>query len=342
MKTPGSRTPFTLAVIGLLALMAGSAQGALLLYDGFETYANSSGLNTQNGGTAAGGSTWSAWSTASSGQTAQNAALSYSSGQVSVSGGARAFQSDAGATSFLVSRTFSMPALADGESIYVSYLMRATSGFGGANTFTQVGLVNSNNWGAITRQNGSVTDLGVRVSSSDVFGDADALADAQTYFVVQRYTISGANTSVSVWLNPTSATLGAPNATATGASLPLDSLRFRGALGTATYLFDEVRIGQSVADVVPLVPEPGAPFLLAATALGLHAFTRRRRGSRGMVPSPSRAAEGSGTAARPTTLGSTPEAVERRMPVARETSPVMLKSASWKATTDWTEAAMLP
>ena len=44
------------------------------------------------------------------------------------------------------------------------------------------------------------------------------------------------------------------------------SLRFRGATGIGTYLYDEVRIGTSVADVVP-VPEPQVLALLAIAGL---------------------------------------------------------------------------
>ena len=268
-----------LAALALLGASVTSNHAALLLYDGFESYTTGLGINTQNGGTASGGATWSAWSTASAGQTTQAVSLSYSGGSVSVGGGTKVLQSNAGSLTWLTLRNYTIPAVADGSSVYVSYLMQAVSGFSGADTFTQVGIYPSTSWGTVTQLTAGSTDVGVRAGSGSFVGgpSTESLTNGTTYFVVQQYTISGANTTVSTWLNPTSLTLGTATASGTAATgaMTFTSLRFRGATGIGTYLYDEVRIGTSVADVVP-VPEPQVFALLAIAGLfSMRCFRRR-------------------------------------------------------------------
>ncbi len=270
----------SISTLTALALMSCSLPGhaALLLYDGFENYTANAGINGTNQGSASGGSSWSAWSTASVGQTVQTAALSYSGGSVTVNGGSQAFLSDSNTTTFLTTRVFTITAPLDGESIYVSYLMRAVSGFSGASTFTQTGLINSQNWGAVTALNSGQTDLGVRAGSGTFISSAnDNLQNGTTYFIVQQYQISGANTIISTWLNPTSTTLGSPTGSGTGTTIALNRLYLRGAIGTGAYSYDEFRIGTTIGDVV--VPEPSTSLLMALglVALGLVALGNRRR-----------------------------------------------------------------
>jgi hypothetical protein len=267
-----------LTAVCLAAAFTVSSQAALLLYDGMESYTPGAGISGLNGGTAAGGASWSAYSTASAGQTIESATLSYSGGTVLVNGGTNAYFSNSGAATFQTLRDYTIPAVSDGGSIFVSYLMNSPGSFNGDNTFTQVGLYPSQNWGAVTYLSGGDTQLGVRAGSgSNIGGTANDLQDGVTYFVVQQYQISGANTIINTWLNPTSLTLGTPDTTSTGTSMTFTQLRIRGALTTGSYYFDEFRVGTSIADVVP-VPEPAALSLILLGGAGAAVFRRRSRG----------------------------------------------------------------
>ncbi len=107
-----------------------------------------------------------------------------------------------------------------------------------------------------------------------------------TVFIVGSYTfVTGTgNDTSSLWINPSSSTFGgsAPSAslTAVGGTDQADISQFllRGAAGSPSGLFDELRVGTSWADVTPAaIPEPStyAAILGGVALLGVAA--RRRR-----------------------------------------------------------------
>ena len=124
-----------------------------------------------------------------------------------------------------------------------------------------------------------VYQLGIYKNTGTAFGAlAPALLnEGDTEFVVARYTFgSGVNDdTVDLWLNPSPASLGTaapPAATVGGVGVgaadgtQLERFFWRSAgIGPQTTTTDELRIGQTWADVTP-VPEPSAACLSALAA----------------------------------------------------------------------------
>ena len=106
------------------------------------------------------------------------------------------------------------------------------------------------------------------------------MASTSTTFLVYRITFGTLNDTIDLFVNPTlgGALPAAPNATLTTADntfFPNAFNRIRVQSGDQAFTVDELRIGQSFADVAP-VPEPSATLaLLGAGAL----FMGRRRRS---------------------------------------------------------------
>jgi hypothetical protein len=106
---------------------------------------------------------------------------------------------------------------------------------------------------------------------------------------VGRFDLNGTDSTFHLWVtsNPTSLTLGGPDlalntANAVLTNLNASTVRFRhftitadtGTVGAAT--FDEIRFGETFADVSPVpIPEPSTYALLAA-GLGALVWLRRR------------------------------------------------------------------
>jgi len=140
----------------------------------------------------------------------------------------------------------------------------------------------------------SLFNLGVRASqtaASTTYWSAD-LTPGLTYLVVVGYTSSatpGTGGLSSLWINPSSATFGAPVApaadgstvgsmNATGSNDHVDSLIIgagiaAGADPTQT-IIDEIRVGTTWGEVVP---EPSALVLAGLGALSLVSWSRARR-----------------------------------------------------------------
>ncbi len=100
-----------------------------------------------------------------------------------------------------------------------------------------------------------------------------------TYLIVFKYGFSsaGASDTFSVWFNPTSDSDSAA-ITASGLDIGLQQTEMRSVNANGSLVFDEIRLGTTFGDVVPVaVPEPstlGAVFGVGALALA--AYRRRR------------------------------------------------------------------
>lgn len=275
--------PFALLTLWLTVPMAGAA---LVAYDGFADYANGA-LAGNNGG-----SGWSnAWATNNGTVNVTANGLSYSAGSITVGGNSQA-ASIVGASNngSVATRQFTN---ITGSEVWFSLLVQP-NGSGGDdfiqlyvgtnNNFNNSGAVgdlssngNSNSWGARVR-------AGAGDSGTDVGNTA--LVDGTTVLLVGHISTGGTSGATGIydllqlWVNPTSTTLGAPDASVDG-SLDLATTTGIDWFGIRTvnldagdnYIFDEFRVGTTLESVV--VPEPGTISLTLALA-GILAFKRRR------------------------------------------------------------------
>lgn len=110
-------------------------------------------------------------------------------------------------------------------------------------------------------------------------------AGAETVFVVLKYTFDSVNgDSASLFINPTpgSAEPGAQLTVTAGTALNLNTTGIRSffvrnnSVEPDTLLIDELRIGDSWADVTPAVPEPGTAALAILGGFGILALRRFR------------------------------------------------------------------
>ena len=261
--------------------------GALVVaQDSYESYPAGSQLNGQNGGTGWTGP-YVVTSALATNVTVTNQNLSYAGGQVSVNGGSRAVSIAGPADSNnLITRSF---AAQTGSPVYFSFLYNTNST---AEAFLQFGLESGNT----AEPNASVGVQGIAGNGGGAEGFFARVPNAgnttfatsginanQTYFVVARVSKGTGSTTynvVDLFVNPTSLnestpTLTATNAAGTGVST-FDNFVLRTARTDAgsIYNFDQLTIGTTYADVVP-VPEPASVGLLALAGAGL--LARRRR-----------------------------------------------------------------
>ena len=113
-------------------------------------------------------------------------------------------------------------------------------------------------------------------------GTGTALAIGSTNLIVEEIDLTAK--TASMWLNPGSATFAdnslTPTATASISGITataVDDVGFKAQSGTGTYLVDNLIVGQTWADVTPVIPEPST-YLLVGTGLAMMlGFIRRRR-----------------------------------------------------------------
>jgi hypothetical protein len=270
------------AALFLGSCAAETCSAALIAYDGFEATTNG-GLNTQSGGTG-----WtSSWS-AVSGIDANANTLSYSNGSVAVNGGSRATKIGATTDSTnAANRSFA----SQSGTVYFSFLFRADTGTAvDTDDFISFMMnndtVNTDSAGIGKPNNGSL-NLGARVGTSnggDTTDSTTALVAGTTYFLVGKVSKTTTNYDrVDLFINPSSniepglASV-TDSAMSAFSTISFFSLRTLTVDGTDNYQFDELRVGTTFADVVPLavpVPEPGTMIALSLAA-GLGYWTKRR------------------------------------------------------------------
>ncbi len=136
---------------------------------------------------------------------------------------------------------------------------------------------------------GNGYDMVARIGAND--GTEIALTLGSPILIVGKYSLNAVgNEFMEVWLNPATSTLGGADLTSgssaggyssLSASSTINGASFAfnaaGALGnTFTGTLDEIRVGDTYADVTPVIPEPASMTLLAVGGLMM---LRRRRGA---------------------------------------------------------------
>jgi hypothetical protein len=84
--------------------------------------------------------------------------------------------------------------------------------------------------------------------------------------------------TLDLWMDPViGATLGSPNDSYSGARMTLNKIDIRYGYQEGGSLVDEIRIGETMADVLPAVPIPAAFWLLVSGLIALVGFRKNFR-----------------------------------------------------------------
>jgi hypothetical protein len=275
-----------LALVSATTLFSvASVQAQVIASDNFDSYSLSS-LSSQTGaGTGLAGN----WSAAANSGSANVVAPGL--------GGGNGLQMSVPSSSSSIMAARQLAAPITGQNIYVSYLWQyaAGPGFGGtsgdsttfalalSDTATDTGVLNY----GMRATTGTQTFMTRQGTGGPVAGASLNLAGSvanpsSTYLLVAEYVWDGTKYSgINAWINPTSLTQTTADVTlATGGTLTsLSYVYFREGAPAINAVFntDNLKIGNTWADVVP-APEPGSIALLtlgAVTGLGFY-----RRGKR--------------------------------------------------------------
>lgn len=270
-----------ISTIAFLTYHSGSAQAALIAYEGFEQY-SSGPLAGNNQGTGWSGSQ-SAWAAVSGLNVGANN-LSYNNGIVSVNGGnnvARVLVTSDSTSA--ASRSFAEQT----GTVYFSFLFRANAGTVDANDFISFMMNNDatvTNSAGIGKPTNTNTFLGARigtVNGGDTTNSSTTFLAGTTYFLVGSVSkVSGSTdyNRVQLYINPSSniepGTASATDNAAGGFStISYFTLRTLTLDSDDDYQFDELRIGTTFASVVP-IPEPSTWVIFTAGASLLFGWRR--------------------------------------------------------------------
>jgi len=215
--------------------------------------------------------------------------LSYTGGDISINGGNRhlSLSMPAGDVANALQKSFTLSGQGDGSTVYFSFLYQASAA--SSSEFAISGLAN----GPDMRDSGAVladrtTPQARLYDASQNSGTATAIAGGlgndTTYFLVGRVTFnSSGDEEFDLILDPTSTDEATAFASPNTVSRDIGVTAFDqfGVLASGanagTKLYDEIRIGNSYAEVIA-VPEPQTALLAVIGAtLVLLASNRRRR-----------------------------------------------------------------
>jgi hypothetical protein len=285
-----------LAAIAIGALQTMHATAALLVYEGFD-YPDATSLRTQTGG-----SGWSgAWTnTGNATETATNPGLTYPNltvlGNKATLNGQQTTSTN-GNNAFLL-RDLSQTFGTDGTTVWLSFIGQRTGnksagGTGQPLNYQRVyalSLFNSTteqaSIGELSNDPADAWSLNPDLTLVSASSHTPVPIDSQA-FLLARIDFVGAGTDKAyLWVNP-DLSLGEP-AIDTAAATATDELTFTrlrmtvggsqnsGATLAAAGLFDEIRIGDTFADVAP-VPEPGSVVTALAIVCAAAGARRHRR-----------------------------------------------------------------
>jgi hypothetical protein len=169
---------------------------------------------------------------------------------------------------------------ADGSTLYASFLIRGTAGSAPADFFGMY-LHGSSQDLFIGKAGGGVADQWVLEQRGGLTQTASGQAvGTDTTLLVVKMAFGALADEISLYVNPT---WGGPEplANATTDLMNLGSISGLGLFGSHAYDIDEIRLGQSFADVAGgTVPEP-APWMLMLAGLAAAGALHRRRGGHG-------------------------------------------------------------
>lgn len=171
----------------------------------------------------------------------------------------------------------------DGTMLYFSTLMKLTDSWvpGNVARFKIGAAETSGNTYFGVNLGGAANKWGISRGSTGTFGDSGVAASAgQTVLLVAKFVFGNGNVdTIDLWVNPVlGQDPGAPMASISGGDFTMTNFNTRPGTASAMIL-DEIRLGESYADVTPFsaVPEPST----VAALLGLGAFALGvRRGRR--------------------------------------------------------------
>jgi hypothetical protein len=266
--------------------------GATILHEPFEYDAASSGdgeLTGKNGGTGFPG----AWVDADAEGGGGNFAFNIADGGLSfpglVSSGNAALRSDsAGNRTRANARAFDTTGLTDdGDTLYFSFLFQfgtETGGWASVYFLSDAGAVDGSS-GRIQYDNGYGARIGgdgileakSAGSEADYGPDSADYDEGEEHLVIGRISFGATEDKVEIWLDDLTAS-GAADSIATSSSLTRGENVYLSARKDTAIALDELRLGETLADVTgaAVIPEPST---LAGLGLGglLLALRRRRR-----------------------------------------------------------------
>ncbi len=281
------------AMVGVSALLvaaaAATAGAGLIAYEGFETYAAGTQVESSSGVGLSGGTGWTdAWNvvdTYRTNVTVVNQSLSYTSGSVQVNGGTKAMRVTgiSNTTGNFVLAGRGVPSTTG--TYYLSMLFYAPT-VAVDSDFIQMGFDTA--WANPRTSIGQTNNAGVpawfarttSTSGNSTFA-TDTVTPADTYFLVAKVSRVSGSTNynrVDLYVNPTSLTEpGTPNATRIGdsgiASLAYFVIREAFVETADTYYFDEIKIVDSWAGAMP---EPATLALMGLGIVGVYLGRRLR------------------------------------------------------------------
>lgn len=263
--------------LGLVLCFAADLRGTQIAYEGFN-YTTPGGLVGKNGGSGFGANAWASVS----GQTdpaLAAASLDYTSGANSI---ATEGNKVAPANTSRATRNFDAAEPVANRTLWVSFRINYTGALPLPTNHAGVSLFSAANGGGselFLGKPGSATNWGVDTSTQTAVQASGAITAATVdAFLLTRITYGASTATVDMWVNPAlvESSLGTAPIQSTETNFDLVSMRVSTGTNASNFQFDEIRIADTFAEVVP---EPTAAAMLVGAAVLLAG--RRRATIRG-------------------------------------------------------------
>jgi len=276
-------------VVTVLALLTAGAGASPYIYDGFATpgdYTAGANIAAQTGG---GSGAWAGnYTDVNNAASTASSSLTYSTGanELATSDGSL---SKAGAVRLTGSRAFTNdPTMYEsGDQVWFSALFNRSAGTSNMRILFGAAAGETVGWGFSIENSSYDVRACLQGTPGPNYNASTTIANGQTVFVIGRLSVdAGASGNtyhvVDVWVNPDLTANLAAVAIRGGdnwvdrqyAGVPDSAIMNIYSHQNNTMVYDEIRMGLTQADVMPVVPEPATMILLAAG--GLLVIRRRR------------------------------------------------------------------